>query len=465
MTRDRLLKIQDRRVGDLQPNRRNPRTHTQEQIRKIADSIAKFGFNNPLLIDKNNCIIAGHGRLEAAKMLGMTTVPTIRLQDLTEAQKRAYVLADNKLAELAGWDLKLLAIEFQYLTAPELDFDATITGFETAEIDLLVHEDAAFSEDPAADEMPAIDAGAPTVTLPGDLWLLGKHRLLCGDATQAAAFEQLMAGRQAQMGAIDPPYNVAIDGHARGLGAFRHREFLMASGEMSEAEYTAFLTTALRLMAINSINGSIHYVCMDWRHSLELLTAGRIAFTELKNICVWNKNNGGMGSFYRAKHEFVFVFKSGSETHINNFELGQKGRYRTNVWDYPGVNTFKDGRQEELQMHPTVKPVAMVADAILDCSHRGGIVLDCFAGSGTTLIAAEKTGRRAYAMEIDPLYVDTAIRRWEAYTRKQATHAASGRTFTAIQRLRPTSAKRGPLKSDSAGQKHASNRRKVADGA
>jgi hypothetical protein len=235
---------------------------------------------------------------------------------------------------------------------------------------------------------------------------------------------------------IDPPYNVPINGHVSGLGKVKHRDFAMASGEMSEARYVGFLGTCFGYLIGHSVNGSIHFICMDWRHSFELLSAARPIYSELKNLCVWNKDNGGMGSLYRSKHELVFVFKNGSATHINNVELGRHGRNRTNVWDYAGVNSLRDGRLEELAMHPTVKPVALVADAILDCSKRGGIVLDCFGGSGTTLIAAEKTGRRGYLMELDAAYVDVAIRRFQKLTGKQATHGETQRTFADLERDR-----------------------------
>ena len=230
----------------------------------------------------------------------------------------------------------------------------------------------------------------------------------------------------------DPPYNVAIDGHVCGLGRVRHREFAMGCGEMSEAEFTAFLEAVFDLLAENTVDGSIHQICMDWRHMGEMLAAGRTVYSELKNLCVWNKTNAGMGSFYRSKHELVFVWKAGTAAHINNFELGQHGRHRTNVWDYAGVNTMRAGRLEELAMHPTVKPVALVADAIKDCSRRGGLVLDPFGGSGTILIAAERTGRKARALEIDPHYVDVAVRRWQAYAGKSAVLAGSGETFETI---------------------------------
>ena len=235
---------------------------------------------------------------------------------------------------------------------------------------------------------------------------------------------------------IDPPYNVPIDGNVCGSGSIKHREFAMAAGEMSETEFTDFLTTILGHLACHSISGSIHFICMDWRHILELLSAGRKVYAELKNLCVWNKDNGGMGSLYRSKHELVFVFKNGSERHINNVELGRHGRCRTNVWDYVGVNSLHEGRLDELAMHPTVKPVALVADAVLDCSKRDGIVLDCFGGSGTTLIAAEKTGRRGYLMELDPSYVDVTIKRFEKLTGKDAIHAENGSSFAEMRRER-----------------------------
>jgi DNA modification methylase len=434
MVNSRDLEVQYQPLVDLKPRAGNPRRQSRRQIRQIAASIEEFGFTNPLLIDDEGGILAGHGRVEAAQLLGIETAPTIRLSDMTEPQRRAYVLADNKLAQNAGWDQELLALELHYLTELELDFDVTITGFEAAEIDVLI-EGLQAPEPDAADRIPAID-GIPPASRPGDLWQLGRHRLLCGDATQPGPFTRLMAGKITQMVFIDPPCNVPIDGHLCGLGQVRHAEFAMAAGEMSEAEFMAFLETVFRHLVAHSADGSIHYVCMDWRHLFEVLTAGRKAYAELKNLCVWNKTNGGMGSLYRSKHELVLAFKNGAAPHINNVELGRHGRYRTNVWDYPGVNSLRDGRLDDLEMHPTVKPVALVADAILDYSKRGGIVLDCFAGSGTTLIAAERSGRRGYAMEIDPKYVDTAIRRWQTHTGGQAVHAVTGESFTEIAEMR-----------------------------
>jgi DNA modification methylase len=329
-----------------------------------------------------------------------------------------------------------LALELKYLDELALDFDVTITGFETAEVDLLIGELEAGQPTDQADELPAVDAAAAAVSRLGDLWLLGKHRLLCADATQAASFERLLNGTRAEIVFADPPYNVPIDGYVCGTGAIRHREFAMAAGEMSEAEFTAFLKTSFRHLADHTVDGSIHFICMDWRHISELLAAGREVYTELKNLCVWNKDNGGLGSLYRSQHELVFVFKRGTAAHINNVQLGRFARNRTNVWNYPGANSLHRGRLDDLAMHPTVKPVAMVADAIRDCSNRDGIVLDSFAGSGTTLIAAHKTGRRGYLIELDPLYIDVTVKRFEQLTGETAIHAETGCSFDEMREQR-----------------------------
>jgi len=421
------LRVTYQPISVLKPRTRNPRTHTKKQTRQIADSITRFGFTNPILVDNDNTIIAGHGRVEAAKNLQIDTVPVIYLADLSEAEIRAYVIADNKLAENAGWDRDLLAIELQGLFELNLDFDLTITGFEAPEIDILLNSQKSEKAD-LVDQIPKSN-DRPPVSRFGDLWLLGRHRLLCGDATKTDSFDMLLGEEKAQMVFTDPPYNVPIDGHVCGLGKVKHAEFAMASGEMSEAEFISFLQTVFTNLATFSSDGSIHYVCMDWRHTFELMSAARTTFSDFKNICVWNKTNGGMGSLYRSKHELVFVFKNGTSPHINNVELGKHGRYRTNVWDYAGVNTLGSERSEALAMHPTVKPVSLVADAMLDCSTRGGIVLDCFGGSGTTLIAAERVGRSAYLMEFDPKYVDTIIERYQQLTGDEALHAESKVSF------------------------------------
>ena len=427
-TPQRQLKVELRKVDSLRPRPNNPRTHNAAQIQQIARSIERFGFCNAVLIDDDGGIIAGHGRILAAVQLGMDEVPAIRLTDMTADEIRAYVIADNKLALNAGWDTELLGIELQYLSDIDIDIDVAITGFEVPEIDILI-SGLSPVDDPAADVQPDVDPDSPTPVQPGDLWLLGRHRLLCGNATKPEDVAKLMAGEQAQMVFVDPPYNVPIDGHVCGLGRIKHAEFAMAAGEMSVTEFTAFLTTTLGHLAEHSVDGSIHFVCMDWRHLPELLDAGGNVYDEIKNLCVWAKTNAGMGSLYRSQHELVAVFKNGATPHINNVELGRHGRSRSNVWTYAGVNTFGGDRLEALASHPTVKPVALVADAILDCSTRDGIVLDTFAGSGTTIIAAEKTGRRAYTLELDPKYVEVAINRYQTYTGDVAIHAATGRTW------------------------------------
>lgn len=429
--------IEERPIQTLRSHPRNPRTHSKKQIRQIAESIRKFGFLNPVLVDADGNILAGHGRVEAAKLLGMERVRTVRVEGMTKAQKRAYVLADNKLAELAGWDYELVRIELEHIKELDLNFDLTLTGFDTPELDLLLEgEDNQESGATEPEGVPEPDNSGPPVTVLGDFWRLGTHRLLCGDARDSVSYRRLLEGSRAQMVFADPPYNVPIDGHVCGLGAVKHDDFAMASGEMTGEEFIAFLSRVLRNLTRHTVDGSIHFICMDWRHIHELSVAGRAAYTELKNLCIWNKSNAGMGTFYRSKHELVFVYKNGTSAHVNNFQLGQHGRYRTNVWDYAGVNTLREGRLEELQMHPTVKPVALVADAIKDCSKRGGLVLDPFAGSGTTIVAAEQTGRRAHAIELDPRYVDVAVRRWESLTGERATHAESNFSFEDMKERR-----------------------------
>lgn len=429
----RKLQIVYRDFGSLTPYGRNARRHGKKQIRQIAKSIRKCGFIVPILIDSEGTIMSGHARVEAAKREGIRVIPTICVEGLTEAEKRIFIIADNRLTELAEWDEEMLGLEFQSILQLDNSIDLTISGFEVPEIDLVIEGlEPTIDDDPEADAIPEDDPNARPTSCGGDLWKLGDHHLLCGNAMEFESFERLMAGEKAQMVFIDSPYNLPIDGHVCGLGTIKHKNFMMASGEMTEAEFTAFLKTVCLHLVEYSVDGSIHFIFMDWRHLYPLLKAGRSVYQEQKNLCVWSKSNAGMGSFYRSQHELIVIYKSGTASHINNFELGQHGRYRTNVWRYPGINSLGQGRLEELRMHPTVKPVALVADAIRDCSTRGAIVLDCFVGSGTTLIAAEKTGRRAYTMEIDPKFVDTAVRRWESYTGEAAILDGTGLTFAEV---------------------------------
>lgn len=428
---DQSPNIERLAIGSLRPYRGNARTHSKTQVGQIAESIRRFGFTNPVLVSDDGEIIAGHGRVLAAKVLGMTEVPALRLSHLSATERRAYVLADNKLALSAGWDTEILAIELQALV--DLDFDIEVTGFSLAEVDqTLEHARQASPTGETGPEDLLPDSLPHAISAKGDIWLLGRHRLLCGDAQSADDTARLMVGAKADLVFTDPPYNVPIAGHVGGLGAIRHREFAFASGEMSREAFTTFLATTLGNAASVCRDGAIAFVCMDWRHMGELLQAGSAVFTELKNLCVWNKSNGGMGTFYRSKHELIFVFKVGTGSHTNTFGLGDTGRYRTNVWDYAGISSTGANRIAELSMHPTVKPVGLVADAIKDCSRRGEIVLDLFGGSGSTLIAADSTGRVARLMEYDPAYCDTIIRRWQSYTGKVATLEPTGEPFDAI---------------------------------
>ena len=420
-------------IASLKFAPRQLRTHSDKQITQIAASIRQFGFITAVLIDEDNTIISGVGRVRAAERLGMTSVPTLCFTHMTDGEKRAFAIADNKLALSAGWDEELLAIEFAELTELDSDFTIDITGFDTVEIDRITSP-APTRIDPADTYPPAVDG--PAVSRVGDLFELGPHRLVCGNALDGRSYSVLLGNEKAQMVFTDSPFNVPINGHASGNGKIKHRPFVMASGEMSSAEFRAFLTAAMSLLAAHSVDGAVHYHCMDHAHIEDILAAADPVYGKHKNLCIWNKTNAGMGTFYRSKHELVFVFKVGAAPHINNFGLGEGGRYRTNVWDYPGVNTFRTGRAEELAMHPTVKPTALVADAIRDCSNRGGIILDCFGGSGTTLIAAEKTKRSARLIELDPLYCDTIVRRFELFTKKHARHFETGMTFGELQARR-----------------------------
>jgi len=423
-------------IDRLRTNPDNPRIHSDKQIRQIARSLEAFGCIVPVLIDRDSRVIAGHGRIQAAQLLGLNEFPTIRVEHLTEAQIKAFAIADNKLTENSTWNESLLGQQLKALAEVELDFSLEATGFEMGEIDVLIEglEPTNEGESDAGDSIP--EQTTTRVTGAGDLWHLAKHRVLCGNALDAEAYLRLMGKRQAGVVFTDPPYNVPIDGHVSGLGKKRHLNFPMASGEMSEAEFTDFLSCVCKHMAQHSREGSIHFICIDWRHVGELLRAGKEAYDEFKNLCVWTKTNAGMGSMYRSQHELVLVFKSGRESHRNNIQLGQFGRYRTNVWNYPGANSFSRSTTEGnlLELHPTVKPVALVADAIMDCSARGDIVLDPFLGSGTTVIAAERTGRICYGIELDPGYVDVIVRRWQTFTGLSAKHSGSGRTFNELEK-------------------------------
>jgi DNA modification methylase len=427
------INVVDREISELTLNPQNPRFHSSKQIGQLARSIDTFGFLVPVLVDSQGRIIAGHGRVLACKLLGITRIPTICISHLSQHQLAAFLIADNRLTENSKWDDRLLAEQILYLSKVELDFDLDVIGFEVAEIDLKIAElstlpDGERNGDDIIPEVP----DKVRICRPGDMWKLGDHSILCASALEAQSYALLLNGKRAGLVFTDPPFNVKISGHVGGLGKIRHREFKMASGEMSEQQFTDFLAKVMAHSRSYSVDGSIHFICMDWRHLKELLTAGNRASCELKNLVVWVKSNAGMGSLYRSQHELIAVFKSGREPHRNNIQLGQYGRYRTNVWNYPGANSFsrKTSEGNLLELHPTVKPLALVADAILDCSKRNDIVMDPFCGSGTTILAAERTGRVCYALEIDPIYVDTSIRRWQNATGGKAVNSVTGESFS-----------------------------------
>lgn len=417
-------------LSNLKADQFNPRAHKPPQVAAIASSIKTFGFNVPILIDVAGNVIAGHGRLAAATKLGLTEVPTIMVEHLNDAQRKAYMIADNRLTDLSGWDNQLLGEVLRDLSVAELDFELDAIGFSVGEIDFLIEGLDQQAADDSADG--PVEVSITPVSVEGDLWHCGPHRLLCGNALEPLAWDQLMSGELATMGFTDPPYNVKVHGHVSGLGKVRHREFGMASGEMDRDEFIAFLEGSFRLMAKHSIPASIHFAAMDWKHSPEMIAAGEATFTELKNICVWQKPSGGMGALYRSQHEFFYVWKNGRGRHRNNVELGRNGRNRSNIWEYPSAAGFRHSEGGDLlATHPTCKPVALVADAILDVSKRGEIVIDPFMGSGTTIIASERVGRIAYGMELDPLYVDAALRRFEKLTGQEAV-LPDGRTFSQV---------------------------------
>ncbi len=413
-------------TSNLRPGPR-VRKHPEAQIERIRASIRRFGFLCPPLIEPTGEIIAGVARVEAARRAGYEELPVLVASNLSAADIRAYRIADNKLAEMSIWDRDVLKLEFEGIVEIDNTFDLQWSGFDTAEIDLVLNPIDASEDESPDDDAPAPDA--VPVSRVGDVWMLGEHRLVCGDALSGETFDVLMGGEMARLVLSDVPYNVPVDGHVGGLGKTHHREFVQASGEMTADEFADFLSKAISVMTANLIDGGVAGLFIDWRSAETMLRVGRELGMKLINLIVWNKSNGGMGSLYRSKHELLCLFKKGKASHVNNVQLGAKGRYRTNVWDYAGVNTFGAGRMADLEAHPTVKPVAMIADAIMDLTNRKELVIDSFVGSGTTIVAAQKTGRIARCTELDPLYVDVAIRRFKARFGIDAIHQATGLTF------------------------------------
>ncbi len=410
---------------ELNYYKRELRTIPEKKIDKVQKLLQECGcFPLPIPIGKENVILHGQVFVEAARRMGMDTIPVVRYENLNEEQERIIRIALERIAEDGAWNKEQLAIELQELQM-QLD-DLTVTGFEIGEINLILDLDD--DMDPDDYDMPSPISGPP-VTQEGDLWIMRDHKLLCGDSLKKESYEVLLGEEKADIAFIDEPYNVKVGGHVGGKGKIKHGEFAMASGEMSSYQFTEFLSTSKKHLAAYCSKGAIIFACMDWRHIREMMDSAQAAQLDMINLVCWCKDNAGMGSLYRSQHELVFVFKNGKAKHINNVMLGVNGRYRTNVWQYPGVNSFGSGRMDELAMHPTVKPTAMVMDALKDCSQRGDIVLDSFGGSGTTLIAAEKCNRKARLIELDPLYCDVIVRRWQELTGLDAIHAETGKTF------------------------------------
>lgn len=420
------LEIKYRKILELKPYANSPRIHNRAKRQKLDKLLRRFGQIAPVIIDSEGSIVDGHLVVDLLKEIGKNEVATVEVHTNDPAEIRAIRLALNRVAQETKWDDARLKSEFQELL--DIGFDMSFTGFDQVEIDMTFSIDEPTSG-VTEDAPPAVDPEAVAVTRAGDLWVLGGNRVLCGDARDPAAMTRLFDGQSAQMVFADAPYNVKIVGNVSGLGANHHREFAMASGEMSSPQFTDFLADFLTTACTVLEDGAILFICMDWKHLPELFAAtGRAGLTPM-NLCVWAKTNAGMGTFYRSQHEMVLAAKKGTAPHINNFELGKKGRSRSNLWTYRGMNVPGKERDDLLKLHPTVKPVALVADTIKDVSHRGSIVLDSFLGSGTTLIAAEATGRRCFGIEFDPLYVDLIVRRWMDHTGGTAILVETGETF------------------------------------
>ena len=410
------LSIQYVEIEKLKRYEQNAKIHTEKQIKKLVSSMKQFGVVTPILVDKDFTVIAGHGRLEAFEKLQIKKVPVVMLEHLTETQARAYRLADNRIAEDAIYDENLLRIELEEIIIND-EIEITDIGFDVSEIDSIIIDNYSGKKEKAekADALNSLKI-EQKVKL-GDIWQLGNHILICGDSTDGNVFQELMLDKKADLVITDPPYNVPIAGH---VCRTKHEEFQMASGEMSSEEFADFSEKFMNNLANFSKDGSLHYVFIDWRSINIFLNTGSKIYTDLKNICVWNKLIGRMGSFYRSQHEFVCVFKNGTKHHTNNIELGKNGRYRTNVWNCKGISATNPKSLHLLKMHPTVKPVGLLHEIILDASCSGEIVLDPFGGSGSTLIACELAKRKARIIELSPNYCDLIIHRYKEQFKKEA---------------------------------------------
>ncbi len=403
-------------IEQIAPFQNNPRKHPPKQIAMLESAIRKFGFNNPLLLAPASSspggpkkpsyeLIAGHARVIAARNIGMTTLPVIILPHLSEAERRAYRIADNAIALKGEWSLELLKTELEFVYNFDVEFDAKALGFEAPEVDAILFGEE--DEDSGPGRGP--DRSRAAISMLGTIWSVEHHRIMCGSSLDSDVWLSLMAGKLADLVLSDMPFNVPVSGHITGSGNFE--EFAMASGELSEAEFAEMIAKALTLQAEHARDGSLSYQFIDWRSVELMIREGRKVYNTLINLCVWVKSAAGMGSTYRSQHELIPVFRKGKTSHRNNVELGKHGRYRTNIWEYSGCTGFSAERKANLAMHPTVKNTQMIADAIMDSTGPGDLVVDAFIGSGTTALAAERIGRICYGIEIDPHYTDLAVSR------------------------------------------------------
>ncbi len=413
-------------IKAVKPYQRHARNHNKRAFGKVKKIIAHYGQLVPIIVDPNNVIIDGHAVWQSMIELGSDEIAVVVVTGRSDPEIKALRLALNRIPSDAAWDNDRVREELQELV--DLSFDLELTGFDAIEIDHLLEVDLPklnITED--GERIPV--AGGLAITAAADIWVCGRHRIGCGDAQDQTFVEKVTVGKRARMCFIDPPYNIPISGFVSGKGGIQHREFVRGAGELTPGQFVALLTNSLTVLRQSVIDGALIYACMDWRHVYELLDAGRRCDLELCNLCVWAKTNAGMGSLYRSQHELICLFKAGTADHTNNVELGRHGRNRTNLWTYRGMNAFGVDRNELLASHPTVKPVLMIADAIRDVTKRGDLVLDTFLGSGSTLLAAEETGRVCFGVELDPLYVDVAVRRWQQKTGRDAVHLDTGELF------------------------------------
>jgi DNA modification methylase len=428
-----VLTISYRDPGSLRPARRRVRTSDPEHVARLTRAISGFGFTVPVLISRDGEIVDGHIRVEAARALGLAEVPCMVVDHLNDDERRLLSIAVNRLQEKGAWDIDQLKLEFESLI--ELDVPLEATGFELPEIEVVLSS-GDHAPDEEANDSPPVDHRLPAISRPGDCWRLGGHVVLCADACEGRSYQALMAGEVARIMLTDPPFNCPIDGFVGGKGEIRHREFVTATGEMSDERFEGFLHDFLACAMSCVIDGGIGLSFIDWRQVELLLHAGRRSGLSLQNIIIWDKGRGGMGGTYRNAHELIAMFKRGDAPHLNNIELGKHGRDRTNIWSYPGATTLGSSARQQLKFHPTPKSVELIVDAILDLTSRDDIVLDPFLGSGTTLIAAEKSGRRCHGLELDPAYVDVIVRRWQTFTGSTAIRADDGRRFTDLEQER-----------------------------